>query len=56
MTIKNYNVDGLTALHVAVLSGHLDMAKLCISYGADVDAYCKTNKQTSLYYATAMCS
>ncbi|KAL2047276.1 hypothetical protein N7G274_001295 [Stereocaulon virgatum] len=44
---------GMTPIHVASHSGHLEVIKLLVSYGADVNATLSTTHETPLHLASA---
>jgi len=49
--VNSVNVGGLSCLHVAVINGHLDMARLLLRRGADVNARTKPQHNTALHLA-----
>ena len=54
VTERVINRFGSKALHTAALYGHVDVAKLLIQYGANVNAVDKLNESV-LYYASRRC-
>jgi hypothetical protein len=43
--VKALDSSGRTALHLAAMMGHLDMAKALVMAGSDIHALCKLNKR-----------
>ncbi|GFO48838.1 ankyrin repeat domain-containing protein 39-like [Plakobranchus ocellatus] len=52
--VNKTDKSGYTALHYASRSGHLDVCKLLISHGADVNCQTQSSKATPLHRAAYM--
>jgi ankyrin repeat protein len=47
--VKARDSSGRTALHLAAMMGHLDMAKALVMAGSDIHALCRLNKRPLEY-------
>lgn len=52
-TITAPDNAGYTALHYAARNGHVDICKMLIQYGANINATTKSGKATPLHKAAA---
>ncbi|XP_063611943.1 ankyrin repeat domain-containing protein 27-like [Penaeus indicus] len=55
-SINACNSDGYTPLHIAVLHGHVHMAKVLVGQGADTNLQTRSKKLTALHIAAQNCN